>query len=105
MSKPVGDDAVDQVVLEEPLKDIRSPLERFRTKGRPRETRLSVTDLLSNMWCEQQFHYSLLRGFSRRTPAMKAGTTLHREIEEQIHTVVPVKVKTKEDKWGIRIWN
>lgn len=57
------------------------------------------------MWCEQQYHYSLLRGFKRRTAEMQAGTKIHRQMEEEVHTIVPVTVKTEQDKWGIRIWN
>lgn len=30
---------------------------------------------------------------------------MHRKLEEQVHTIVPVKVHTKEDGWGLRIWN
>ncbi|KAF3917919.1 hypothetical protein ABW20_dc0109168 [Dactylellina cionopaga] len=95
-------EAGEPTVLE-PAKDSRSPLDRFRNRGG--NVKLSVSDLLSNMWCEQQFHYSLLRGFKRRTAEMQAGTKIHREMEEQVHTVVPVTVKTKHDKWGVRIWN
>ncbi|KAK6536604.1 hypothetical protein TWF281_000831 [Arthrobotrys megalospora] len=89
--------------IEEPLGDTRSPLDRWRNRGG--NTKLSVSDLLCNMWCEQQYHYSLLRGFKRQTAEMQAGTKIHREMEEEIHTVVPVTVKTKHDKWGLRIWN
>ncbi|KAK6354934.1 hypothetical protein TWF696_004062 [Orbilia brochopaga] len=89
--------------IEQAVEDTRSPLDRFRRRGG--NTKLSVSDLLSNMWCEQQYHYTLLRGFKRRTAEMQAGTKIHREVEEEVHTVVPVTVKTKHDKWGLRIWN
>lgn len=36
---------------------------------------------------------------------MKRGTSVHRVLEEQIHTVVPVDVKTKEDRWGLKLFN
>ena len=26
-------------------------------------------------------------------------------MEEQVHTTVPVDVQTKEDTWGLKIWN
>ncbi|KAK6503128.1 hypothetical protein TWF481_008163 [Arthrobotrys musiformis] len=89
--------------IEEAHEDLRSPLERWRRRGG--NTKLSVSDLLFNMWCEQQYHYTLLRGFKRRTVEMQAGTKIHREMEEEVHTIVPVTVKTVHDKWGLRIWN
>jgi exonuclease V len=36
---------------------------------------------------------------------MKQGTRVHKVLEEQVHQVVPVKIETKEDGWGLRIWN
>lgn len=36
---------------------------------------------------------------------MKRGTVIHAAMEEQVHTFVPVRVKTKEDRFGLRIWN
>ena len=36
---------------------------------------------------------------------MKQGSRVHKELEEQVHTTVKVDVKTKEDGWGLRIWN
>lgn len=89
--------------IEEAPEDTRSPLDRWRNRGG--NTKLSVSDLLCNMWCEQQYHYTLLRGFKRRTVEMQAGTKIHKEMEEQVHTIVPVTVKTAHDKWGVRIWN
>ncbi|TGZ78160.1 hypothetical protein EX30DRAFT_343542 [Ascodesmis nigricans] len=83
------------------VEDHRSPYERFRSK----KGALTVTDLVSNLWCEQQLEYTLIRGFKRRTPAMKAGSSVHRVLEEQVHTIVPVEVKTKEDRWGLKLFN
>ncbi|KGM92704.1 uncharacterized protein PADG_11161 [Paracoccidioides brasiliensis Pb18] len=83
--------------------DKRSPLERFRTW--PRKA-LSVTDLVSPAWCELQYWYTLTKfGRKRATPAMKQGTIVHKELEEQVHTTVPVEVMTKEDGWALRLWN
>ncbi|KAI5845735.1 exonuclease V [Morchella snyderi] len=79
----------------------RSPYERFRS----RRGRLSVTDLVSGVWCEQQFMYTLETGFKRNTPAMRRGTRLHKVLEEEVHTTVPVTVKTKEDQWGLKLFN
>ena len=86
---------------EEP--DLRSPLERFRTK--PKKA-LSVTDLVSPSWCELQYWYVLSKhGRKRRTPAMKQGTAVHKTLEDQVHRTVEVEIRKSEDAWGLRIWN
>lgn len=37
---------------------------------------------------------------------MKQGSAVHKVLEEQVHTTVPVTAaKTKEEFWGLRIWN
>lgn len=36
---------------------------------------------------------------------MKQGTSVHKELEEQVYIQVPVEVTTAEDKFGLRIWN
>ena len=83
--------------------DPRSPLERFRT---PPNKAFSVTDLVSPAWCELQYWYSLVKfGRKRRTPAMKQGSTIHKSLEDEIHTTVPVEITTKEDAFALRIWN
>lgn len=83
--------------------DSRSPLERFRTQ--PKKA-LSVTDLVSPAWCELQYWYTLTRhGKKIRTPAMKQGSVIHKELEKQVHTTVTVDITTKVDAWGLRIWN
>lgn len=83
--------------------DTRSPLERFRTA--PKKP-LSVTDLVSPAWCELQYWYSLTKhGRKKRTPAMKQGSAVHKVLEEQVYTSVPVDVQTREDTWGLKIWN
>lgn len=64
-----------------------------------------MTDLLSNTWCEQQFEYYLVRGKKRTTPAMKAGTKIHKKLEREVHEVVPVKTKTPEDRFGLKLLN
>ncbi|KAH7312988.1 exonuclease V a 5' deoxyribonuclease-domain-containing protein [Rhexocercosporidium sp. MPI-PUGE-AT-0058] len=83
--------------------DLRSPIERFRT---PPKKALSVTDLVSPAWCELQYWYTLTKhGRKRRTPAMKEGTRVHKVLEEQVYTTVRVEVQSREDAWGLRIWN
>ncbi|KAL4806600.1 exonuclease V [Aspergillus unguis] len=83
--------------------DSRSPIERFR---RPPNKAFSVTDLVSPSWCEVQYWYTLTKhGRKRRTPAMKKGSTIHKTLEDEIYTTVPVEVTTKEDALALRIWN
>lgn len=36
---------------------------------------------------------------------MKQGSAVHKTLEDQIHTTVKVDVGSKEDAWGLRIWN
>lgn len=36
---------------------------------------------------------------------MQRGSEVHKILEEQVHTTVPVDVQTKEDTWGLKIWN
>ncbi|KAF7899278.1 uncharacterized protein EAF01_008491 [Botrytis porri] len=83
--------------------DIRSPLELFRTA--PKKP-LSVTDLVSPAWCELQYWYTLTKlGRRKQTPAMKQGSAVHKVLEDQVHRSVQIEVQTKEDAWGLRIWN
>lgn len=36
---------------------------------------------------------------------MKQGSKVHQILEDQVHTAVHVRLETKEDAWGLRIWN
>lgn len=36
---------------------------------------------------------------------MRRGSAVHKKLEDQVHRTVPVDVQTKEDAWGLRIWN
>ncbi|OQO11335.1 hypothetical protein B0A48_05591 [Cryoendolithus antarcticus] len=93
----------EDVAPEQPGDDPRSPLARFRrTPKKP----LSVTDFVSPAWCEQQYWYSLSRyGRVKQTPAMRKGSSVHKVLEEQVHRELRVEVKTREDAFGLRIWN
>ncbi|GKZ69344.1 hypothetical protein AnigIFM60653_005058 [Aspergillus niger] len=83
--------------------DTRPPVERFR---RPPNKAFSVTDLISPAWCELQYWYTLTKfGRKRRTPAMKLGSNIHKTLEDEIYTTVPVDITTKEDALALRIWN
>ncbi|KAI8939129.1 hypothetical protein NX059_004963 [Plenodomus lindquistii] len=83
--------------------DTRAPIERFRTK--PKKC-LSVTDLVSPAWCELQYFYTLSKfGRKPRTQAMRTGSKIHQKLEDEVHTTVPVQVQSKEDRFGLRMWN
>lgn len=36
---------------------------------------------------------------------MKLGSAVHKTLEDEVHTTVPVEITTKEDAWALRIWN
>jgi exonuclease V len=36
---------------------------------------------------------------------MLRGSSVHKTLEDEIYTTVPVEITTKEDAWGLRIWN
>ncbi|KAF9733124.1 hypothetical protein PMIN06_004671 [Paraphaeosphaeria minitans] len=83
--------------------DSRTPLERFRTK--PKKP-LSVTDLVSPAWCELQYSYTLSKfGRKPRTEAMKTGSKIHQALEDEVHINIPVETVSKEDRFGLKIWN
>ncbi|KXH44294.1 defects in morphology protein 1 [Colletotrichum simmondsii] len=89
----------------DPENDTRSPLVRFRSYPRKPFT---VTDLTSGAWCELQYFYTLTRlpyGRKTRTAAMKQGTKVHQNLEDEVHTTVRVEISSKEDGFGLRMWN
>ncbi|KAL5334662.1 exonuclease V [Aspergillus crustosus] len=95
--------ANDPESKDKPVTETRTPVERFR---RPPNKAFSVTDLISPAWCEVQYWYTLTKhGRKRRTPAMKKGSTIHKTLEDEIYTTVPVEITTKEDALALRIWN
>jgi exonuclease V len=86
-------------------KDDRPPLQRFRSF--PRKP-FSVSDLTASSWCELQYWYTLTKlpyGRKTRTAAMKEGTKIHKDLEDEVHTTVHVEITTKEDAFGLRVWN
>lgn len=36
---------------------------------------------------------------------MKGGTKVHQRLEDEVHTTVQVRIATKEDAFGLKIWN
>lgn len=85
--------------------NLQSPLLRFRTY--PKKP-LSVSDLTAGAWCELQYDYTLTRlpgGKKTRTTAMKEGSKVHQKLEDEVHTTVQVEIATKEDAFGLKVWN
>jgi exonuclease V len=46
-----------------------------------------------------------IHGRKKATKAMKAGTVVHQKLEDQVFTTVVVSTATREDAWGLKIWN
>lgn len=91
--------------FEDEFDDHRSPLQKFRSF--PRRP-LTVSDLTSGAWCELQYWYTLSRlpgGRRTRTAAMRQGSKLHQKLEDEVHTTVPVEVLSREDGFGLKLWN
>ncbi|ROT42152.1 hypothetical protein SODALDRAFT_354280 [Sodiomyces alkalinus F11] len=95
----------DQLVASRSTDDTRSPLVRFRTF--PKKP-FSVSDLTAGSWCELQYWYTLTRlpyGRKTRTRAMKEGTRVHKDLEDEVHTTVRIEIASKTDAFGLRLWN
>ena len=92
--------------------DIESLLSLFPNPALPLSFRprsiLAATDLSSQLWCEHQLHLTLLHG-KRTSPAqqaaMDAGTARHDQLEREMHDVVEVQVRGREEEWGLRMVN
>ncbi|KJX92383.1 putative exonuclease v protein [Zymoseptoria brevis] len=84
--------------------DTRSPIEQFRRSSYKKK--MTVTDIVSPAWCEIQYWYNLKKhGRIPRTVNMVKGSRIHKVKEMEVHTEVPVKISSKEDKLGLRLWN
>ncbi|KAM0563436.1 hypothetical protein ACHAPJ_001157 [Fusarium lateritium] len=97
--------AASEVNQDDPYDDGRSPLQRFRSY--PKKP-LTVSDLTSGAWCELQYWYTLTRlpgGRRTRTAAMKQGSKVHQKLEDEVHTTVQIDIMTKEDAFGLKLWN
>ena len=103
---PVPPKPTDKREAEPDTSDERSLLQRFRTY--PRKP-FSVSDFTSGgAWCELQYYFTLTRlpgGRKTRTAAMKGGTKVHKKLEDEVHTTVQVEIDTKEDVFGLKLWN
>jgi len=36
---------------------------------------------------------------------MRQGSAVHKTLEDQVHRTIPIEIRSKEDAWGLRIWN
>ncbi|CAG8470700.1 4101_t:CDS:1 [Ambispora leptoticha] len=79
----------------------KSPFELYRSK----KNCLSVTDFAALAWCETQFEFTLADGGRRQTEVMAKGSEIHLTLELEVHEIVEVKLKTREDRWGNRLLN
>lgn len=100
------DSDIEELGAKDLFRDERSPLLRFRTF--PKKP-FSVTDMTSGgAWCELQYYYTLTRlpwGRKTKTAIMRQGSRVHKKLEDQVHTTVRVDVDTKEDLFGLKLWN
>ncbi|KAL9317216.1 hypothetical protein ACSQ67_013733 [Phaseolus vulgaris] len=113
-SEPDIEDCGDFLRKKKPKADNTTLLHRFRSKRG-----LSVTDVSKTEWCERQMEFSLLfeewknneykqmdfGGRRRNNEAMKAGRNRHVELEEEVHTTVELKVKSREDEMAMKLLN
>lgn len=100
------DSDIEELGARDLFRDERSPLLRFRTF--PKKP-FSVTDMTSGgAWCELQYYYTLTRlpwGRKTKTAIMRQGSRVHKKLEDQVHTTVRIDVDTKEDLFGLKLWN
>lgn len=83
--------------------DTQTPDTRtLQQKHRPYNLR--VTDLRDQAWCEQQLAFGLVDG-REETEVMRAGSERHQALHEEIAEIITVRPKTREDMWGIHMWN
>jgi exonuclease V len=79
----------------------------FRIKTPPlnyRQYGLKVTDLSSQLWCEKQLEFSLLKG-RKKTAEMQQGEQRHQDLHEEIAVLVDVEPKTLEDTVLLKLHN
>lgn len=94
--------AADTAAGQVKRKRAQTPLEKYSLKY------LSVTDLSTQSWCEQQMVYG------RELPQLQApekvrllntGKSIHLARELEVHDIVEVRTTSKEDSWALKILN
>ncbi|XP_073472811.1 exonuclease V [Aquarana catesbeiana] len=79
-----------------------TPLQKYHMRH------LAVTNICSQMWCEQQMVYKIEQPVALRpgkTAAMNEGSSIHLARELELHDVVSVTTQTREDIWAIKCLN
>ncbi|KAM6217002.1 exonuclease V [Rhynchocyon petersi] len=82
--------------------DVSSPMDQYHLKY------LSVTDLCTQTWCEQQMIYGKeLPGYlaPEKAAVMDTGASIHLARELEVHDLVTIPITTKEDAWAIKFLN
>ncbi|XP_063812089.1 exonuclease V isoform X2 [Pseudophryne corroboree] len=82
--------------------ELEVPLEKYHLKY------VTVTDVCSQTWCEQQMVYRIEEPEPVRlekTAAMNEGSSIHLARELEVHDVVSVATQTREDSWAIKCLN
>ncbi|KAJ9061589.1 hypothetical protein DSO57_1019040 [Entomophthora muscae] len=78
------------------------PLKKRKRKS---TGRASVTEFSQISWCELQHYYQGIFGKPIPTESMLNGVERHYELEQEVHTLVKVKTKTKLDSWGLKLYD
>ncbi|XP_075710355.1 exonuclease V [Rhinoderma darwinii] len=80
--------------------EVGTPLEKYSLRY------LTVTDICSQVWCEQQMVYKMeLPALVEKSAAMSEGSSIHLARELEVHDIVSVTTKTREDSWAIKCLN
>ncbi|KAH9828673.1 exonuclease V a 5' deoxyribonuclease-domain-containing protein [Rhodofomes roseus] len=117
-----------EVPLRPPMRDTRSPFQRFRKWNK----HFSVSDLVGPAWCEVQFDYGLRqkrhlkpeqrpdafvtddgktinvdKGVAQQNHrVITRGQSVHKVLEREVRPEeVPVEITTSEERWGVRLVN
>uniref|UniRef100_A0A8C5LTF4 Exonuclease V n=1 Tax=Leptobrachium leishanense TaxID=445787 RepID=A0A8C5LTF4_9ANUR len=80
----------------------QTPMEKYKMKY------LWVTNLCSQTWCEQQMVYEFeLPEFiePEKSEAMNTGSSIHLARELEVHDLVSVATKSREDSWAVKFIN
>lgn len=73
-------------------------IQEYRPNG------IRITDLSAQLWCEKQLEFSLEKG-RIETEGMSKGKERHKELHEEIATLVKVEPKSEADYVALRLHN
>ncbi|NJD77947.1 MAG: hypothetical protein FIB08_12785 [Candidatus Methanoperedens sp.] len=73
-------------------------IQKYRPNG------VRITDLSAQLWCEKQLEFGLEKG-RIETREMNKGTERHKELHEEIATLVKIEPKIKADYVALRLHN